>query len=68
MKDFRFMEPEIRNLEAVKFVGISDQMSLIEDRTFKLFSTFIPRRNEVINAISTSIFNLRVYDKDYLSL
>ncbi len=59
------MEPRIRDLGAIKLVGIYEEMSLTEDKTFKLFNTFMPRRNEVINAVSKSVLDLRIYDKDY---
>lgn len=40
-------------------------MSLADNKTFTLFSGFMPKRNEIKNTISSDIFCLKTYSPDY---
>lgn len=59
------MEPRIKILKEKKLVGMFVSMSLAENKTFKLFSTFMPRRKEILNSINNDVLDLIVYPKDY---
>jgi len=59
------MTPRIKTIAEKKLVGKSLPMSLAENKTFKLFSDFMPRRKEIANAVSADIFDLIVYPKTY---
>jgi AraC family transcriptional regulator len=59
------MQPTIKIIEEKKLIGMSKPMSLTDNKTFQLFSTFMPRKKEISNAINSDVFDLRVYPKGY---
>lgn len=61
------MKPRIENIEEKIFVGMSQEMSLVENKTFLLFSTFMPRRKEIQAAINETVYDLKVYPNNYFS-
>ena len=40
-------------------------MSLVENKTFELFSSFMPRRKEIPHRIGEVVFDVRDYSPDY---
>lgn len=60
------MQPTITTITAKKFIGMKASMSLIQDTTFKLFSTFMPRRKEVAT-IAAFIYDLKEYPENYFN-
>jgi len=61
------MTPRIEiNIEK-KFIGKKLTMSLVDNKTFQLFSEFMPRRKEILNTISNDIYDLIVYPTGYFS-
>lgn len=59
------MEPRIVEIESRKFVGRSVKMSLADNRTGQLWGSFMPRRKEIVNPVSTDLFSLQVYSAEY---
>lgn len=59
------LQPCIVNLESKSLVGISANMSVVNDSTLKLFQTFMPRRKEILNVKNTCTYDLRVYPNTY---
>lgn len=59
------LEPVIEKIEAKKLVGKSISMSLMDNKTFDLFSEFMPIRNKISNTVSNDIFEVLVYDEIY---
>lgn len=59
------MEPQIKSTEKKYFIGMSIEMSLIDNKTFQLFSTFMPRKKEISDQKSNDIYDLIIYPKDY---
>jgi AraC family transcriptional regulator len=55
------MEPRIEILSEKKLIGESLKMSFTENRTFELWSGFMPRRKEIINAIGSDLLSLQIY-------
>jgi AraC family transcriptional regulator len=55
------MQHRIENLNEKMLVGKSLQMSFANNRTFELWSGFMPRRKEITNAISTELYSLQTY-------
>lgn len=53
--------PKIKNLPEIKLIGNHVAMSLAENRISFLWQHFMPRRKE-IEAKSTSLYSLKVYD------
>ncbi|WP_034057808.1 GyrI-like domain-containing protein [Lacinutrix jangbogonensis] len=58
--------PKIITLESKKLVGHAIKMSLIDNKTFELFSGFMPQRKQVQNIVNTDIYEVLIYDSNYL--
>mgnify|MGYP000518502568 CR=1 FL=1 len=57
------MQPRIELLPEKKLVGRSLKMSLANDRTFELWSGFIPKRKLIKNIAGTDLYSLQVYSE-----
>lgn len=55
------MQPRIIHLNEKKLVGKRVRMSLSDNRTFLLWQSFMPRRNEITNRATTDLISMRVY-------
>ena len=55
------MEPILKTLKEKKLIGISMEMSLVENRTAELWKTFRSRSGEVQNRISEDFISLQQY-------
>ncbi|WP_055436477.1 GyrI-like domain-containing protein [Lacinutrix algicola] len=58
--------PKIVTLENKKLVGQSIEMSLVDNKTFQLFSVFMPLKKHVQNTIGTDIYEVLIYNSTYL--
>lgn len=56
-------EPKIVISQEKRMIGMKLEMSIAEDQTFKLFSTFMPRKKEIASK-SKDIFSVQVYHKE----
>lgn len=59
------MKPRIELIEEKYFIGMSIEMSLVDNKTFQLFSTFMPRKKEILNLKNHDVYDLIIYPKDY---
>ena len=59
------MQPRIELIPQKKLVGHVMEMSLVNNKTFALFSGFMPSIKEIKQAISPDIFEVMVYDHSY---
>lgn len=59
------LQPRIETIEEKQLIGMFEAMSLVDNKTFKLFSTFMPRRKEIQSAENFDVLDLKVYPKDY---
>ncbi len=59
------MTPRIKTLLEKKFVGKSIDMSLVNNKTFELFSGFMPEKKHIKNALSADVYEVMVYDDSY---
>lgn len=59
------MKPEIKTLSQKTLIGKRITMSLANNKTGELWKSFMPRRNEIKNVISTDLFSLQTYDANY---
>ncbi len=55
-------EPSIKILSPTKLVGMPMKMSLAEDRTPKLWRSFMPRRKETPSIVGDHLISMQVYD------
>ena len=51
----------------IKLVGYKVRMSLSNNKTALAWSTFMPRRNEVLHQVGSNLFSLQVYDPFYFA-
>lgn len=59
------MTTQINTIEAKTFIGMKQETSLVNDKTQKLFKTFMPRRNEITSSLNNHIYDLKEYPKSY---
>ncbi|WP_452222992.1 GyrI-like domain-containing protein [Lacinutrix chionoecetis] len=59
-------KPEIVTINNKKLVGHAIEMSLTENKTFQLFSGFMPIRKNIQNTIGNDIYEVLIYDHEYL--
>jgi AraC family transcriptional regulator len=57
------MTPLFRLLEEKKLVGQRITTSFSKNRTYELWSKFMPRRKEIKNNLSSELISIEVYDK-----
>ena len=54
------MNPTIKNFPTTKFIGKNLSFTYSDYRAFELWSSFMPRRKEVPNAIGTDLYNIQI--------
>jgi AraC family transcriptional regulator len=59
------MQPRIESLQEKKLVGIRSTMSFANNQTFKLWQSFMPRRNEIKNKISSDFFSIQIFPSNF---
>ncbi|WP_343586335.1 GyrI-like domain-containing protein [Flavobacterium sp.] len=59
------MQPIIKTLAEKKLIGHSIEMSFIENKTFQLWSGFMPHRKEIKNTINPNLYSLEVYSENH---
>ena len=59
------MTPAIKTLVEKKLIGVSLEMSLIDNKTFELFSSFMPQKKEIKNTVGQDIYEVLIYDSDH---
>lgn len=55
------IQPRIETLTEKKFVGIRLAMTFANNQTSELWKTFMPRRKEIENNLTTQLFSIQVY-------
>jgi len=56
------MEPIIKILPEKKLIGKRLRMTLADNKTQELWKSFMPRRKEIKNNLTTELFSMQVYD------
>ncbi len=59
------MQPRIETLSERKLIGMHLYMSLANNQTFKLWQSFMPRRKEIGNTLTTDLISMQVYPKTF---
>ena len=59
------MIPIIKTITEKKLIGKSVKMSLADNKTFQLWKSFMPRRKEIMNNLTTELFSMQVYEPSY---
>ncbi|MFZ0472636.1 MAG: GyrI-like domain-containing protein [Bacteroidales bacterium] len=55
------MVPRIETLIAKKLIGKRMTMTFSNDKTFELWSSFMPLKKEINNVVNTDLFSLQIY-------
>ncbi|HBB93167.1 MAG TPA: GyrI-like domain-containing protein [Bacteroidales bacterium] len=61
------MTPQITEIPKKIIVGNRLTMSISANRTRELWQSFMPRRNEIPNRVSSDLFSLQLYDPQYFN-
>lgn len=59
------MQPKIITLKEKKLLGFSLKMSLVDNKTRQLWSSFAPRIRQINNRVSADKISLQIYPDDY---
>lgn len=59
------MIPTIQTIPEKKLIGKHITMSLINNKTFELWKSFMPVRSKVKDIVSTDLYSMQVYREDY---
>lgn len=59
------MEARIETLSEKKLIGKHIEMSFIENKTFELWSSFMPSCKNIKNTIDDNLYSLEVYTLDH---
>ena len=59
------MEPRIEILEDKKLIGFRLKMSLTDNKTAKLWSSFVPKIKSIKNRLTADKISMQVYDSSY---
>lgn len=57
------MLPRIEQLASKKLVGTSMKMTLTENKTFELWSSFMRSRKSIKQTLGTALYSMQVYDE-----
>ncbi len=57
------MEPRIIEIPEKKLVGKCLRMTLAMDRTYELWSSFMPLRKNIVNKVGVGFYSMQVYDE-----
>jgi AraC family transcriptional regulator len=58
-------KPGIEILSEKKLVGSRMKMTFSDNRTVELWKSFMPRRKEIQNSLSTDLFSVQVYSREH---
>ena len=61
------VDPVIRNWAGKKMIGLCRSMSFAENETPELWRAFMPRRNEIQNAIGTELYSIQSYPLSFFN-
>ncbi|MFZ4105448.1 GyrI-like domain-containing protein [Flavobacterium sp.] len=59
------MKPTIKIFPSTKFIGKNLSFTYADYRAFELWSSFMPRRKEVLNPIGTELYNIQVNPENF---
>ncbi|MEI6090998.1 MAG: GyrI-like domain-containing protein [bacterium] len=59
------MTPRIERIAEKKLIGKRMKMSFADDKTYELFSGFMPNKKNIKNTVSTELFCLNVFQEKF---
>lgn len=61
------MQPIIQTLQEKRLIGQRVRTNLLEDKTFELWSGFMPRRSEINNVASPELYSVQLMSPSYFA-
>lgn len=65
--DYHLINSKIESLSEKMLIGKHITMSFVENKTFQLWSSFMPKRKEIKNTIGSNLFSLEVFPDGYFN-
>lgn len=59
------MNPTIKTFKTTKFIGKNLSFTYTDYRAFELWSSFMPRRREIQNAIGSELYNIQINPENF---
>ena len=59
------MNPTIKTFPSTKFIGKNLSFTYADYRAFELWSSFMPRRKEILNTIGTDLYNIQINPENF---
>lgn len=59
------MKPTIKTFPTTKFIGKNLSFTYADYRAFELWSSFMPKRKEIQNAIGSELYNIQINPEDF---
>ena len=59
------MQPTIKTLTPKKLIGKKIIMSLADNKVVSLWQSFMPRRKEINNTVSSDLYSMQIYDDSF---
>ena len=59
------MNPTLKTFPATKFIGKNLSFTYADYRAFELWSSFMPRRKEILNSIGTDLYNIQINPENF---
>ena len=59
------MKPRIKTFPTTKFIGKNLSFTYADYRAFELWSSFMPKRKEIQNAIGSELYNIQINPEDF---
>lgn len=56
------LQPRIETIKEIKLIGTRRSMSFANNQTVLLWQTLMPRRGEIINALSANLYSVELYN------
>ena len=57
------LQPKIKSIQEKKLIGKRLQMSLANNKTFQLWRSFMPLKNQILNNVNTDMISMQVYSQ-----
>lgn len=59
------MQPQIKTFPSTKFIGKNLSFTYENYRAFELWSSFMPRRKEILNTIGSELYNIQINPSNF---
>ncbi len=61
----KHLKPRIETVPEKKFIGLKQEMSIVENSTSLLWKGFMPRLNEIQNRVGIELYSIEIFPDSY---